>query len=194
MNIREDKSRTVGDRSLAFRIEELKVEDTDILTFDFESVVFGYLKEVVVHIKWTLKVPTIVEVRSSGELWWTFVGTFTTKVFIRTSTIARETCCSLIYGLLHLFVLKIGSKGHLKGTENDLRRIVNINSWYIEPRLYRPCSKIYYTRDRYYYPEHLVEPFVDSYVLSFLLVYKIGERLNDIFYRSLHIHRFERSK
>jgi len=51
MNIREDKSRTVGDRSLAFRIEELKVEDTDILTFDFESVVFGYLKEVVVHIK-----------------------------------------------------------------------------------------------------------------------------------------------
>src|SRR6266566_8068581 len=104
------------------------------------------------------------------------------------STITKGARCSLIYNLPYLFVLKIGSKGHLRGTENDLRRIVNINLWRIEPRSYRPYSKIYYTRDRYYCPKHFVEPFVDSYVLSFLLVYKIGERLNDIFYRSLHIH------
>jgi len=51
MNIHKDKSRTVGNRSLAFRIEELRVKDTDILIFDFESIVFGYLKKVVVYIK-----------------------------------------------------------------------------------------------------------------------------------------------
>ncbi len=51
MNIREDKSGTVGDRSLAFGIKELRVEDTDILVFDLESVVFGCLREVVVYIK-----------------------------------------------------------------------------------------------------------------------------------------------
>ncbi len=51
MNICEDKSGIVDDCSLVFGIEELKVEDTDILTFDFESVVFNCLKEVVVYIK-----------------------------------------------------------------------------------------------------------------------------------------------
>ena len=51
MNIREDKFRTVGNRSLAFKIKKLKVEDIDILTFDFEFVVFGCLKKVVIYIK-----------------------------------------------------------------------------------------------------------------------------------------------
>jgi len=51
MNIRKDKSETVGDRSLAFRIGELRIEDIDILAFDLESIVFDCLKEVVVHIK-----------------------------------------------------------------------------------------------------------------------------------------------
>ena len=51
MNIYEDKSKTVGDCSLAFEIEKLRVEDTDILTFDFESIVFDCLKEVVVYVK-----------------------------------------------------------------------------------------------------------------------------------------------
>ena len=51
MNIRKDKSGTVGDRSLALGIGELRVEDTDILAFDLESVVFGYLREIVVHVK-----------------------------------------------------------------------------------------------------------------------------------------------
>ncbi len=51
MNIRKDKSGTVDDYSLAFGIGELKVEDTDILIFDFKFVVFGCLKKVVVYIK-----------------------------------------------------------------------------------------------------------------------------------------------
>ncbi len=51
INICKDKSGTVGDRSLAFRIGELKVEDIDILTFNLESVVFGCLKEIVIYIK-----------------------------------------------------------------------------------------------------------------------------------------------
>jgi len=51
MNIRKDKSRTIGDCSLIFKIGELKVEDIDILAFDFESIVFGCLKKVVVYIK-----------------------------------------------------------------------------------------------------------------------------------------------
>ena len=68
INIRENKSRTIGNRSLAFEIGELRVENTDILTFDLESIVFGYLKEVIVYIKWILKVPAIVEIRSSGKL------------------------------------------------------------------------------------------------------------------------------
>ncbi len=51
INIYKDKSGTVNDRSLAFGIGELKVEDTDILAFDFESIVFGYLREVVVYVK-----------------------------------------------------------------------------------------------------------------------------------------------
>jgi len=142
INICKDKSRTVNDHSLTFKIGKLKVENTDILTFDLESIVLGYLKKIIVHIKWTLKTPTIVEVRSSGELWWTFVGTFTTRVFIKTSTIIRGVRCSLIYGLFYLFVVRISSRGYLKGAGNNLRRIVNINSWYIEPRSCRPCSKI----------------------------------------------------
>ncbi len=51
MNICKNKSKTVGNCSLTFKIEELKVEDINILTFDFESIIFGYLKEVVVYIK-----------------------------------------------------------------------------------------------------------------------------------------------
>ncbi len=51
MNICKNKSKTVGDRSLVFKIGKLRVEDTDILALDLESVVFGCLKEVVVHIK-----------------------------------------------------------------------------------------------------------------------------------------------
>ncbi len=51
INIYKDKFKTVGNCSLAFKIEELKVEDTDILAFDFESVVFGCLKKVIVYIK-----------------------------------------------------------------------------------------------------------------------------------------------
>ncbi len=51
INIYKDKSRTVSDCSLALGIEELKVEDTDILAFNFKSIVFGCLKEVVVYIK-----------------------------------------------------------------------------------------------------------------------------------------------
>ena len=51
INIYKDKSRTVSDCSLALGIEELKVEDTDILAFNFKSIVLGYLKEIVVHIK-----------------------------------------------------------------------------------------------------------------------------------------------
>src|SRR6266699_1912833 len=123
-----------------------------------------------------------------------FVGTFTTKVLIRTSIIAKGTRCFLTYSLPHLFVIRIGSRGHLKRTGNDLRQIVNADSWCVEPRSYRLCSKIYYTRDRCYCFEHLVEPFVDSYVLFFLFVYKISERLNNVFHRFLYIHRFERSR
>jgi len=51
INIRENKSRIIGDCSLTFGIGKLKIEDTDILTFNFESIVLGYLKEIVVHIK-----------------------------------------------------------------------------------------------------------------------------------------------
>ncbi len=51
MNICENKSRTIDDCSLAFGIEELKIENTDILTFDFESIVFGCLKEIIIYIK-----------------------------------------------------------------------------------------------------------------------------------------------
>ncbi len=51
MNIYKDKSETVGNRSLTFKIKELKVEDIDILAFDLESVIFGCLKEIVVYIK-----------------------------------------------------------------------------------------------------------------------------------------------
>ncbi len=123
-----------------------------------------------------------------------FVGTFTTKVLIRTSIIAKGTRCFLTYSLPHLFVIRIGSRGHLKRTGNDLRQIVNADSWSVEPRSYRPCSKICYTRDRCYCFKHLVEPFVDSYVLPLLFVYEIGEKLNNIFHRSLYIHRFGRSR
>ncbi len=115
-------------------------------------------------------------------------------MFIRISIIVKGVCCFLIYSLFHLFVVKIGSKGYLKGAGNDLRRIVNINSWYVEPRSYRPCSRIYYVRDRCYYLEHFVEPFVDLYILPLLLVYKIGEKLNGIFHRSLYIYKFGKSK
>ncbi len=69
INICKDKSRTVDNRSLTFGIGELKVEDTDILAFDFESIVFNCLREVVVYVKWTLKTPAIIEIQSSGELW-----------------------------------------------------------------------------------------------------------------------------
>ncbi len=116
------------------------------------------------------------------------------RMFIRISTIARGTYCSLTYNFPHLFVVKISSKGHLKGTENDLQRIVNIDSWHIEPRSYRLCSKICYIWNRCYCFEHLVELFVNSYVLPLLFVYEINEKLNDIFYRSLHIYRFGKSK
>ncbi len=51
MNIRKDKSKTVNNRSLVFGIKELKIEDIDILVFNLEFIVFGCLKEVVVHIK-----------------------------------------------------------------------------------------------------------------------------------------------
>src|SRR6266699_7233965 len=119
---------------------------------------------------------------------------FTTKVFIKISIIAKGTRCFLTYSLFHLFVVRIGFKGYLKGAGNDLRRIVNVDLWCVEPRLYRPCSKICYTRDRCYCFEHFVEPFVDSYVLPLLFVYKIGERLNGIFHRSLYIYRFKKSK
>ncbi len=51
MNIRKNKFKTVGNHSLVFGIGELKVEDTDILTLDFESVIFGCLKEIVIYIK-----------------------------------------------------------------------------------------------------------------------------------------------
>ncbi len=43
------------------------------------------------------------------------------KVLIITSIIAKGVRCFLIHGLFYLFVLRIGSKGHLKGAENDLR-------------------------------------------------------------------------
>ncbi len=116
------------------------------------------------------------------------------RMFIRTSIIAKGICCSLIYGFSYLFVVRIGSRGHLRGTENNLWRIVNVDSWYIELRSYRPCSKIYYVQDRCYCFEHFVELFVDSYVLFFLFVYKIGERLSGVFHCSLYIHRFGRSR
>ncbi len=51
INIRENKSGIVDDYSLVFRIGELKIEDTDILAFDLESVVLDCLKEVIVYIK-----------------------------------------------------------------------------------------------------------------------------------------------
>ena len=51
INICKNKSGTVDNYSLVFEIEELKVENTDILTFDFKSIVFGCLKEIVVYIK-----------------------------------------------------------------------------------------------------------------------------------------------
>ena len=115
-------------------------------------------------------------------------------MFIIMSIIIKGMYCSLIYNLFYLFVLKIGSKGYLKRMGNDLQRIVNINLQRVEPRLYRPCSKICYIRDRYYCPEYFVELFVDSYVLFLLFVYKINKKLNDIFHRSLYIHRFGRSR
>ncbi len=121
-----------------------------------------------------------------------FVGIFTTKVLIRTSTITKEAYYSLTYNLLHLFVIRISFRGHLRRAGNDLRRIVNINSWHIEPKSCQPCSRIYYTRDRCYCFEHVVEPLVDSYILSLLLVYKIGEKLSDVFYCFLYIHKFKR--
>ncbi len=115
-------------------------------------------------------------------------------MFIRTSTIARGMCCSLIYSFLYLFVVRIGSRGHLRGAGNDLQQIVNIDSWRIEPRSCQPCSKICYIRDRCYCFEYFVELFVDSCVLLLLLVYKISERLSGIFHRFLYIHRFGRSR
>ncbi len=51
INICENKSGTVDNYSLTFEIRELKVENIDILTFNLESIVFGYLKKVVVYIK-----------------------------------------------------------------------------------------------------------------------------------------------
>src|SRR6266699_6527101 len=117
-----------------------------------------------------------------------------TRVLIRTSTIARGARCSLTYGLLHLFVVRIGSRGHLRGAGNDLRRLVNADLWRVEPRSCRPCSRICHARDCCYCLEHFVEPLVDSYVLPLLLIYEIGKRLNSVFYRSLHIHRFGRSR
>ncbi len=108
--------------------------------------------------------------------------------------IIKKIRCSLIYNLPYLFVIRINFKGHLKGIENDLRRIVNTNLWRVEPRLYRPCSKICHARDRYYCFKHFVELFVDSYVLPLLFVYKISERLSGVFHRSLYIHRFGRSR
>ncbi len=116
------------------------------------------------------------------------------RMFIRTSIITKGICCSLTYSFLHLFVVRISFKGYLKRTGNDLRRIVNADLWRVEPRSCRPCSRIYYIRDRCYCFEHFVELFVDSYVLFFLLIYKISERLNGVFYRSLYIHRFKRFK
>src|SRR6266699_5657927 len=115
-------------------------------------------------------------------------------MFIKTFIITKRARCSLIYSLFYLFVMRISFRGHLKGAENNLQRIVNIDSWYIELRSCRPCSKIYYARDRCYCLEHFVEPFVDSYILPLLFVYKIGERLNGVFHRSLYIHRFGRSR
>src|SRR6266566_2851383 len=115
-----------------------------------------------------------------------FVGTFTMRMFIKTFTIVKRTYYSLIYSFFHLFVIKIDSRGYLKKMGNNLRRIVNTDSWHIEPRLCRPCSRICYTRDRCYYFKYFVEPFVNSYVLFLLLIYKIGERLNDIFHCFLY--------
>ncbi len=51
INIRKDKFKTVDNRFLTFRIGELKIEDTDILTFNLESIVFNCLKEVIVYVK-----------------------------------------------------------------------------------------------------------------------------------------------
>jgi len=51
MNIYKNKSETVSNHFLAFEIGELRVENTDILALDLKSVVFGYLKEIVVYIK-----------------------------------------------------------------------------------------------------------------------------------------------
>ena len=51
INICEDKSGTVGDCFLAFGIGELKVENIDILAFDFESIVFSCLKKIIVYVK-----------------------------------------------------------------------------------------------------------------------------------------------
>jgi len=51
INICEDKSGTIGDHFLAFGIGELRVEDIDILTFDLKSIVFNYIREIVIYIK-----------------------------------------------------------------------------------------------------------------------------------------------
>ena len=68
INISEDKSKTVGNCSLTFKIRKLKVEDTDILAFDLEFIVYGNLNKIIVYIRRTLKTPVIVEVQSSNEL------------------------------------------------------------------------------------------------------------------------------
>ena len=119
---------------------------------------------------------------------------FTTRVLIKTFTIAKGTRCSLTHSFFYLFVVRICFKGHLKGAGNNLRRIVNVDSWYVEPRSYRPCSRICYVQDRCYCFEYFVKPFVNSYVLFFLFVYEIDERLSGVFYCFLYIHRFGRFK
>jgi len=116
------------------------------------------------------------------------------KMFFQTSPVIKKTRCSLINGFIYLFVVRIDSKGYLKKAENDSRRIVNIDLWRVKPRSYRSYSKIYYTRDRCYYFKYFVEPFINSYVLFLLLIYKISEKLNGIFHYSLYIHTFKRFK
>ncbi len=96
MDICEDKSKTVGDCSLAFKIGELKIEDIDILSFDFEPIVFNCLREVVVYIKRTLRVSAIVGVQSSREF---------RRTFFWTSVVIGRIHCSLIYGFFHSFVI-----------------------------------------------------------------------------------------
>ncbi len=69
VDIYKDKSKTVDNYFLVFKIRKLKVENTDILSFDLEPIIFNCLKKVIVYIKQALRIPAIVKIQSFKKLY-----------------------------------------------------------------------------------------------------------------------------